>query len=227
VSICYFERKRVVLLGFSGFVGLLGFLRSALRVTILSMKRLIVALSSVLFLVGCGTQSSSSAKVTCDQQFWNGTFAACLPKGWRVLSQDSLNALGVPEETVAAFQYETPHAGQLDTITVTSEPLAQEMTTPEYSLSNIAAVSALPEYKLIDKITVTIDGKESALHIFSARPAPDQPVRRYYQLSAAKERTGYSFTGSFPLSIDDSAAVEMQFILKNVSFTNPTPETAK
>lgn len=180
-----------------------------------------VTLLLVLLTLGACGSSTPTEKVTCDQQYWNGSVSACLPKGWKVLSREQLNTLGVPEETVSAFQYETPHAGQLDTVTVTKEPLSQEMSTPDYSQSNILAVSALPDYKLIDKIVVTIDGQESAIHVFSARPSPDQPIRRYYQLSATKERDGYTFTGSFPLSIQDSQASEVLFILKNASFQQP------
>lgn len=179
-----------------------------------------IAGAFTLLLAGCGG-SGSGGEVVCDQQFWNGIFAVCLPKDWRVLSQETLTQLGVPEETVAAFQYTVPHAGQLDTVTVTKEPLSEDMETPEYSQSNVLAVSALPDYKLIDKETVFVDGKESSLHIFSARPSPDQPIRRYYQVSATKERTGYTFTGSFPLSIQDSEADQVMFILKNVSFSDP------
>ncbi len=191
------------------------------------MKRLALVGMATLLLAGCGSSGSSSGTVVCDQQFWNGSFAACLPKGWRVLSKETLAQLQVPEETMAAFQYETPHAGQLDTVTVTKEPLADAMKTPDYSESNILAVSALPDYKLIDKETVYVDGQESALHVFSARPSSDQPIRRYYQVSASQDRTGYTFTGSFPLSIEDDEAAQVKFILKNVSFKDPSAAAAK
>jgi hypothetical protein len=186
------------------------------------MKKMLMVLGVAVALSACGSSGGSSgSKVVCDQQFWNGTVAVCLPKGWKVLSKESLQTLGAPEETIAAFQYETPHAGQMDTVTVTREPLASDATTTDYSQANVLAVSTLPDYKLIDKQTVYIDGVESALHVFSARPSADQPVRRYYQISGAKDRTGYTFTGSFPLSIQDSEADQVQFILKNVSFKDP------
>lgn len=190
-----------------------------------SMKRLLFAGMATLILAGCGS-GSSAATVTCEQQYWDGVFAVCLPKGWRVLSTDTLRQLGVPEETVAAFQYETPHAGQLDTVTVTREPLSTEIDTPDYVQSNLLALSALPDYRLIDKETVTIDGKQSALHVFSARPSADQPIRRFYQVSVAKDKIGYTFMGSFPLSIQDSEVDQVTFILKNVSFTDPSAGTA-
>lgn len=177
----------------------------------------------LLILAGCGG-SGAATKVTCSQQFWNKVFAACLPEEWKVLSKEVLVSLGVPEETVAAFQSTTPHAGQLDTVTVTAEPLSTVISTTDYSQANVLAVSSLPEYQLIDKETVYIDGDETAIHVFSARPSADQPIRRYYQLSAAKERTGYSFTGSFPLSIEEDEAAQVMFILKSVSFKEPAVE---
>ncbi len=185
-----------------------------------------ILLSFLTLFTACGSSSSTAGKVVCDQQFWNSSFAACLPKGWKVLSRDTLTQLGVPEETVAAFQFDTPHAGQLDTVTVTREPLTQDLSTTDYNNSNVLAVSALPDYKLIDKIVSFIDGKETAVHVFSARPAPEQPVRRYYQLSAVHDNTGYTFTGSFPLSIQDSEASQVEFILKNISFVDPTAKSA-
>jgi hypothetical protein len=123
------------------------------------MRRFVLLAGVVLFLAGCGSSGTSgSASVVCDQQFWNGTFAACLPKGWRVLSKEMLSTLGVPEETLAAFQLQSPHAGQLDTVTVTREPLSREMKTTEYSQANVLAVSTLPDYKMIDKSVTYVDG---------------------------------------------------------------------
>lgn len=190
------------------------------RASIASMRRILLVAGVVLLLAGCGSGKNATT-VVCDQQFWNGTVAACLPKGWRVLSKETLTTLGVPEETVAAFQLQTPHAGQLDTVTITREPLSREMTTTEYSQANVLAVSTLPDYKLIDQSVSYVDGEESALHVFSARPSAEQPIRRYYQLSAVAAKVGYTFTGSFPLSIEDSEADEVSFILRNVSFKNP------
>jgi len=79
------------------------------------MRRVVLLLCSAFLLASCGSSSTTTA-VTCDLQFWNGTFGTCLPKGWKVLSQDNLKLLGVPEETVAAFQVEDPRGGQVSTL---------------------------------------------------------------------------------------------------------------
>lgn len=184
------------------------------------MRRWWFAVAISFTLVACGS-SSRQAVVVCDQQFWNGVFGTCLPTGWKVLGQETLKSLGVPEETVAAFQLTEPTGGQFDTVAVTTEQLSQPMETTDYVKANILAVSALPEYKLLDKRTMQIDGKESAIHIFSARPVPDQPVRRYEQLSAVNGSTGYTFTASFPLSVSEAESNQATFILQNVTFVNP------
>lgn len=192
-----------------------------------AMKRAMIAVCMTALLISCSSKKEGESAVVCDQQFWNGTFATCLPKGWKVLSKETLQTLGVPEETIAAFQVQDPNAGQFDTVTVTREPLATDMNTTEYSNANVLAVSALPDYRLIDKTVVYIDAAESALHVFSARPSADNPIRRYYQVSAAKDRMGYTFTGSFPLSVDDQGADEVTFILKNVSLADPATKAAE
>ncbi len=189
------------------------------------MRRTVLIASIALVFVSCSSTSKTTG-VVCDVQFWNGVFGTCLPAGWKVLSQDNLKLLGVPEETIAAFQVQDPKGGQFDTVTVTKEPLAQDMDTTEYSKANIVAVSTLPDYKLIDKKTMFIDAKETAIHIFSARPATDAPIRRYYQVGATTGKTGYIFTGSFPLSVDDQQASEVEFIVQNVTFVDPATKTA-
>lgn len=204
---------------FASFPAVSSLLR-ACRVTMVFMRRFFILFSLTLLLAGCG--SSSSTQVACDQQFWNGTVAVCLPAGWKVLDSALLSSRQVPEETIAAFQYSTAHAGQIDTVTVVREPLSSDIDTSAYAEANVLAVSTLPDYKLIDKQTITIDGETSSLHVFSARLNPSEPIRRYYQSYTAGEKMGYTFTGSFPLSIADSESEQIQFILKNVSLKDPT-----
>lgn len=180
----------------------------------------VLAMGMVLLLGAC---SSSSGTVACSEQFWseNLSLGTCLPEGWKALTSDTLRAQGVPEETVAAFQSLESTDGQFNTVTVTKEPLAQEMSSSEYGEANILAVSGLPDYQRRDKQSITVDGSDAILHVFSARPFPDKPVKRYYQVSVTKDKVGYTFTGSLPLSVDDNQEKQIMTILKAVTFVNP------
>lgn len=187
--------------------------------TLRSMRYVSMVAMAALLLAGCTSgNGSGTVTVACETTFWNGTVGACLPAGWAILSTDDMRTLGVAEETVAAFQASEPKGGQFDTVTVTAEPLVREMTTPEYSKANIQAVGVLPEYALIDTTTVYVDGNETAIHSFKARPSPDSPIRRYYQLSAASNRIGYTFTAAYPLTIHENQEAEVLAILKSATF---------
>ena len=60
-----------------------------------------------------------------------------------------------------------------------------------------------PEYSLLEKREIEIDGKDTLLHIFTARPIPDLPARRFYQVSVVDEAVGYVITGTLPFSVKD------------------------
>lgn len=175
-----------------------------------------------LLLVGCSSNGSSSS--LCAKQFWNGTIGTCLPETWQQLSDEALDNQGVPEETVLAFQSTEARDGQFDTVTVTEEPLPQDMNFQDYGEANMLAVSSLPDYSLKDKREITIDGADAILHIFAARPVPEKPIRRYYQTSVTKGNTGYTFTGALPLSITPDDEEEIVAILRNVTLKNPNAD---
>ncbi len=186
--------------------------------------RFTFVLMAVVLCTACSS-STSKKTVVCTQQYWNGSVGVCLPAGWHVLSKESMQTLGIPQETIAAFQSDIPHAGQIDTVTITSEPLTEEMKMKDYSAASMLAVSALADYQLIDKQTITVDSEEVSLHVFSARPSPDQPSRRYYQVSGVSKKIGYTFTGSFPLSISETEAAEVKLILESATFIDPSTQT--
>lgn len=181
------------------------------------MRRLVPLTVALLLCTACSNRDSGG--VTCEQQYWNGSVGTCLPAGWEVLSSETLSRFGVPEETVAAFQRSEARDGQFDTVTVTSEPLAQDLSSLEYAEANILAVSVLPEYDLDDKNELAVDGQDTLMHVFQARPVADTPLRRYYQVSIVKDQTGYTFTGSLPLSVSNDAVQAIELILRGATLT--------
>ncbi len=184
--------------------------------------RFTVILALTLALAACG----GSSTVECTQEYWDGEVGTCLPAGWHVLDRGNLDDRGVPEEAVVAFQTDESVGGQYLTIVVTREELADEVTSPDYSEAGVASVSSLPGYTRIEERTVTIDGEKHILHVFTAQPSEEQPMARFYQVSMAKGREGYTFTAATPVSIDDSAEDRIVTILLNATLVAPEEKPA-
>lgn len=149
-----------------------------------------------------------------------------MPAGWHVLDRANLDDRGVPEEAVVAFQTDESIAGQYLTIVVTREHLAQDVTSSDYSEAGAASVTSLSGYGRINERTVKIDGANHVLHVFTAQPSAEQPMARFYQLSMAKGREGYTFTAATPVSIDDSAEERIVAILENATLLPPAADAA-
>jgi hypothetical protein len=186
------------------------------------MRRFALTAATIVFLVGCGT--STTTAVTCDQQYWNGVFGVCLPKGWGLLDRELLQSRGISDQVVAAFQAEKVVSGQNPTVTVTTERLKSPMTSGEYSKASIRSVTTLPGYTLLDSATASVEGQSVEIHTFTAQPVTGEPERRFTQVSAVAANIGYTFTALTPVSISDTLSQEVLLILKSVRFTEPTKE---
>lgn len=180
------------------------------------MHKTLVFLSATLFLAACG---GSADTVACAVQYADDEVSTCIPTGWRTVDRSQLDERGIPAEVVVAFQSDTPVAGQFSTVTVTRETLARTMNTQEYSEASIASVAALPGYEEVDKRSVTIEGADIDMHIFNAQPRDDQPLSRFYQVSAvAPDNTGYTVTGATPVAVSDELEAQVALILRSVTF---------
>lgn len=180
--------------------------------------KLLLPSAALLVLVACG----GSVAVECSQRYWDGQVGTCLPDGWHVLDRANLDQRGVPEEAVVAFQTDESISGQYLTVVVTREELPQEVASSDYSEAGAASVTSLPGYGRIEERRVKIDGENHVLHVFTAQPSDAQPMARFYQLSMAKGKTGYTFTVATPVSIDASAEDRIVAILKNATMQPPS-----
>lgn len=178
-----------------------------------------------LALVSC-SGSGKTTGVQCVQQFWNGTVGVCLPKGWGVVERESLQARGVPDQVMVAFQSEKTVSGQTPTITVTHEKLPSPLSSPDYSKASIRSVAALPGYKLLDGRSTDVEGQTVQLHIFTAQPVAGEPERRFFQVSAVAASIGYTVTALTPVAISDTLEKEVLLILGSLRFTEPVEESS-
>lgn len=182
------------------------------------MRRSWLFLLPLLVLSGCGSTPSGSP--SCDREYYDDVekVAICVPSGWAAIDRETLRQRGVPDDTVAALQAEEAVSGHFPTVTVTRELLSQPTTPEAYSDASIRSVSVLPGYTLIESPTMRLDGANVRLHVFTAQPIPDEPARRFYQVSTALKDRGYSVTATTPVSTEDTLEKQITFILENARF---------
>ncbi len=145
----------------------------------------------------------------------------CLPVGWHVISSADLQSRGAPREVVIAFQADTAVSGRFPLVTVTSQPLPSGMDAATFDTQSRQSVKTLPGYSLVDERDVKVDKQPLKLHIFTAQPIGEQPVQRFYQLSAPGKDMGYTFTGVLPLSVSKEDEAKMLTLLTHVTFVEP------
>lgn len=184
------------------------------------MRRILFTLFLLpILLTSCG--GNGSKEVGCTQQYWDGTVGLCLPDSWSVIERDQLSERGIADNVIAAFKRDLAIAGQFPAVIVTQEALKSAIDSATYSSASVRAVTVLPAYKLIDSRSVTIDGADVDLHIYSAQPAPEEPAKRFYQVSAVAGDKGYSATGLTPLSPPKNVESEISAIMNSITFTEP------
>ena len=66
--------------------------------------------------------------------------------------------------------------------------------------------------------TITIDEAKVDLHVFTAQPVSDEPVRKFYQISTVQNGIGYSVTGTSPVTVSDSIESQVIAIVQSVHF---------
>jgi hypothetical protein len=183
------------------------------------MKKMLI-LGSLAFslLTACG---GSSTEVTCANTYWDGTVGTCLPADWKVLDRTLLDQRGAPPEVIVAFQADQPVSGQFPTVTVTREALKDDMASKDYSEASLQSVTTLPGYEEGDQTTVTIDGSDVTLHVFTAQPRPEEPRVRFFQVSVAAQSAGYTYTGAIPLTVPAAVEGQIKLILQNATLVDP------
>ena len=162
-------------------------------------KRTIAILMFFPLLSAC-----SGSVNACNEKIQTNGIGICMSDGWEQVSDAKLKEESVPEETIAAFQMTESRAGQRDNIVVSTESLPTNASALAYAQANMKTIEATPQYTVIEKREVEIDGNETILHIFTARPIADLPARRFYQLHLTKGTAGYVFTGTLPFSVEDT-----------------------
>lgn len=172
-------------------------------------------LSGVLLLVAC---TSSKGEITCRERYWDSVFGTCLPSGWKAVDMASLHERSVPQDVIAVFQAEQFASGQIPTVMVTKEVLVGDWDAASYSDASMKSVRTLAGYATLDERNVTVDGEKVRLHTFSAQPLPEEPAKRFSQLSTVVRNIGYTVTAALPLSPESNLEKQALFIVQGATF---------
>ena len=175
----------------------------------------VVLLSGSFLLSAC---TGGREEIACRERYWDGVFGTCLPSGWKSVDPVSLRSRGVSEEVIAVFQADQFASNQIPTVITTKEPLVRDWDPASYSDASIKSVQTLAGYALLDERNVTVDGAKIRLHTFSAQPIPEEPAKRFYQLSTVVRKVGYTVTATLPLLPERDLEKQVQLILDEVTF---------
>jgi len=179
------------------------------------MKRIATLLAVSALLVSCSRGGSAQL---CSKEYNDDEIILCLPDGWEIVEKSTLEKRGIPEDAMVAFQAEEPIAGQFPTVVVTKEPLKRTVDPGQYSDASMRSVAVFSAYKEVDVTDVDIGESTVKLHIFTAQPVAEEPLRKFYQLSTVQGTDGYTVTGTTPVAITDSVEDEVISIVKSISF---------
>lgn len=188
------------------------------------MKRFLAFAVVSVLLASCGGGGDSR---NCSKDYDDGEIMLCLPSGWEIVEKSTLEKRGIPEDAMVAFQAEEPIAGQFPTVVVTKEPLKRTVDPGQYSEASMRSVAIFSAYKEVDVTDVKMGDDTVKLHIFTAQPVAEEPLRKFYQLSTVHGSNGYTVTGTTPVAITDSVEEEVIAIVKSMTFVVTEGEDAE
>lgn len=185
------------------------------------MRRPLALLLLAISLTACSGKSSSNSQVACVEKYWDGQVGTCLPSGWQVVTRERMQERGLPPEVVTGFERTEAVSGQTPVVIVTREVLPSATLAKTYSDASLRSVTTLPGFTEVDTRNLAVDDSDVQLHIYTAQPQPQEPARRFYQVSTVAGGAGYTFTGLAPFSVDKSVENEIVTILSNATFVAP------
>jgi hypothetical protein len=141
-------------------------------------------------------------------------FSLCLDDRWRHAT-DRFSAEG----SFVVFLQPQGSTGSLMQIHVKKDPLQEAVTSPlDFAQQAVGITRAqAPNYAIVRTEPLTIDGKDTLLHIFDASPSKDQLIR-YYQFVTTNGDIAYGFTAVMRPDADPDTQEQLLGILKSVSF---------
>jgi len=182
-----------------------------------NMKSIIIAVGCLVVLGGCfntdtttptissnGSTPSSSSKV-----FNNNQFAFNFPSDWDVIQPKDFTS-EVPQETLVVIRNNIKNDTFTANVNVVRNTLQKDISNLDYAkeILNRQKVGLL-DYKETKReiVSITIGGQAQETYFveFEARLNATEPVTKFIQTYAVKDRAGYIIMGAH--SFDEQSAV--------------------
>ncbi|MBT3835293.1 hypothetical protein HOF56_03510 [Candidatus Peribacteria bacterium] len=175
----------------------------------------IFALTTLLALSACGGDLDDPLARDCEVERTEiEDVSLCLPTDWTIISQ------GFGEQSNYVIMVSAANSGSVMQLHVKKDDLQEPVkSTTELSEKAVdLARQTAPNYSVVSTDPITIDGKDSILHIFDAQPAGNEESVRYYQFVTTSSGYMYGFTAVMKPGLDEYLLEIVIDVLKGIRF---------
>jgi hypothetical protein len=178
---------------------------------------------SIFFLSGCINLGGSSANKTDDARiktYDGGAYSVKMPAEWEIIEKKDFTS-DVPDVTMVVFRNNVKNETFTANVNIVLNPLQQTTPTVEYAKMVInRQKGGLIDFKEIKredtKIQIGGKGADSLFLVFDARKNADNPLIRYFQTYAVKDKQAYIISGALSPGEDNVMMQTVESIVKSL-----------
>ena len=183
------------------------------------MKKLIIAITSVLILTGCGSDSNEEIKENINFKLYSSNeIEIQIPIDWEIIKKENFTS-NISKDTIVAFLSNEKDENFTSNINITKLSNT-EITLENFSKASIAnAKKKLLEFKNISSDINSINELEAISYVFSGKQKADQSILDFKQTFIKKNTDIYIITYAYLpyeeiANVDEINTVVNSFIIK-------------
>lgn len=190
------------------------------------MKKILLLISIPLILTACGGDDEAptggdSAENADKLMYETDDFSILFPKDWEIIESGSFTS-NVPEETIVGFRNNIKSNIFTANLNIAKTELEQEQSidSRDFSKSSLAkAKKSLVNFEQIslEDYDFSFGDEEIATFIsdFEGRKSASEPTIHFKQLHIANDGTGYTITGAYAPTEEESTVVQIQEMIES------------
>lgn len=189
------------------------------------MKKILLLVSIPFILTACGgddeSPTGSNSAVNADKLIYEtDDFSMLFPKDWEIIESDSFTS-NVPEETIVGFRNNIKSNIFTANINIAKTESGEEsIDSRDFAKSSLAkAKKSLVNFNQIslEDYDFSFGDEEIATYIsdFEGRKSASEPTIHFKQLHVVNDGTGYTITGAYAPSEEESTVVQIQEMIES------------